>query len=184
MMHWIAESLLHIQTAIQHGMNVCLGQTTLVSCRPSKTDPLRKEDIVGPKQITFWVNWLKASTDKAKQANWNKNNEMKISLSKHYNFPRTEKKITAWFCISKHRDKPGPHNNVLSIIDKVWLIGMTGQVWLARSRWCCMCKIARFLTLHDYIFATKDFRTISLFFSGILSSSFLLICSKCRMTLQ
>ena len=65
------------------------------------------------------MNWLKiihfnvnSFTGKVKQPNWNKTNEMNISLASITIFLGQKKEHR--FCISKHCDKPGQHNNVLS----------------------------------------------------------------------
>ena len=45
-------------TAIEHGMNACLGQTTLISCRASKTDSLRKKIHVLLDQNTYMYMYV------------------------------------------------------------------------------------------------------------------------------
>ena len=60
------------------------------------------------------------SSDKVKQKNWNKNNEINICLVSTTIFLG---KKEHWFYISKHHNT---NNYVLSIIDKVQLIGVTG----------------------------------------------------------
>ena len=51
------------------------------------------QDTVGPEYIhcTFGVNCLKATTDKEKQANWNKTNEINISLTSNTIFLRKKR---------------------------------------------------------------------------------------------
>ena len=44
---------------IQHGMNACLEQTTLVSCRASKTDSLRKK-ILFDQNTYFWCKLIES----------------------------------------------------------------------------------------------------------------------------
>ena len=89
---------------------------------------------------TLGINCLKASTDKAKQPNWNKTNEMNISLAGTTIFLGKKEHL---FCISKHCNKPGPHDNVLSIID--------GRGWLDQDK----CKNSVFSDFTELYLCNK-----------------------------